>query len=111
MIIKCNVAHISLHLLKSKGDSVVMVVFYSIVRRKLDVVEGFELHDSREKVSTLQREVLNDEVQGFIRILHARDGNVANFFDQRWQNNSADIIPEIGLELERAFAIKEKILG
>lgn len=111
MIIECNVAHIGLHLLESKGNSVVVVVFYSIVRRELDEVKGFELHDSREKVSPLQREVLNDEVQGFIRILHARYGNVANFFNQCWQYNFADIIPEIRLELERAFAIEEKILG
>ena len=65
--------------------------------------------DIGEQVAALESKVLDDEVQRFVRVLDAGNGDVANLRDELREDDSAHVIPEIGLELEGALAIEEKV--
>ena len=71
-----------------------------VVRAELHVVMGLDGDDVREEVATLKREVLNDEVERVVGVLDTRDGDVSNLLNEGRHDNAADIVPELGLELE-----------
>ena len=73
-VIKCHVPHVRLHVLKRQPDLVIVVAGDGVVRRELDKVVGFELHDLRGEGCTLRGWVLDDEVQRAIGAFDARDG-------------------------------------
>ena len=73
-----DIPHVSLHLPKHKLKVVVMLVANSRVQRKLDVVMGIDSDDVRADIATGERHVLDDEVDGIIYKLDARDRVTAN---------------------------------
>jgi hypothetical protein len=109
VIVKCDVPHVGLDLFQSDCNSVSVIIDYGVIWRELEEVVCLALNDVGEEISALQGEILNDEIKGFVRILDARDGDVSNFFDQGGKNDFTDVFPKVGLELERALAIKEQV--
>jgi succinate dehydrogenase flavin-adding protein (antitoxin of CptAB toxin-antitoxin module) len=86
------------------------------IRREADVVVRFQRYHIREKVPTRQRQVLDDQVQTFVRILNSWDRDVADLYatissliskkrkaktdlvNKLRQYDFPDIIPKIFLE-------------
>ena len=82
----------------------------TVVRAELDVVLGLELDDVREGVAAREYEVLDDEIEGVVRVLDARKGHVANLVDNCRQDGTTDIVPELRLEREASLAVEEEVL-
>ena len=72
---------------------------------------GLERDDVGQEVGALEDEVLDDEVDLLVGVLDAGDGDVADLLDERGKDLLADVVPELGLELERAVVVKEDVLG
>ena len=81
------------------------------IRAVLKVVVGANLDDVGEEVATREHEVLDDDVEGIVGILDARDGDVADLVDDVGQDGVADVGPELRLEGETALGVEEKVLG
>ena len=59
-------------------DVVTMIIGNDVEGGKFDIVMDLHLDDVREKVSTLQRQVLNDKVEWVICVLYAWDWDVSD---------------------------------
>jgi hypothetical protein len=85
----------------------VVIVGDGVIRRELDEVVRLYLNYVGEEIATLQSEVFYNKVERFVGVLDAGDWDIADFLDQGGQYDFTDVVPEFGLELERALAIKE----
>ena len=57
---------------------VMMIVGDRVIRGKFDEVMHLHLDDVREQVSTLQRQVFNDEVERVVCVFDTRDRNISD---------------------------------
>ena len=105
-----DVAKVCLNLAEGKLDLVFRMVVDHAVGRKFEVVLGSNVDDVGEQVFAREREILNDEVEGIVCILDAWNGNVADLTDDGWEDNFANISPQVALELQRALTIEKEIL-
>ena len=76
--VESDIAHVRLHLAERESEFVVVLVLDRRIWRELDEVVGLERDDVREQVAAREREVLDDEVERVVRVLDARNGDVAN---------------------------------
>lgn len=96
--------------------SVIAEVWYSsnlldvVVRAELDVVVRIDGNKVGEDVLARKREVLDNEIHLLVGVIDARDRYIANLLDETGDNLVADIAPKLGLELELAVAIEQKVL-
>jgi hypothetical protein len=72
---------------------------------------GLDSDDVREQVAALEGEVLDDEVERVIGVLDTRDGNISDLLNESRHNDATDVVPELGLELERTLGVEEKVLS
>ena len=124
--IESNVAEVGMDLTEAESESVMGFVLDRGIRGKLEVVLGGRLNDARpwsgfgeftcikwdvlgEDVLSLKGKILDNEVEGLVGVLDARDGDVADLLSQCGKDDGADIVPELRLELETAFLIEEEV--
>lgn len=108
-----DISEIGLDLRHGESNSVVVVILHVVdlvVRRETKVVVNVDLDDVRPQVGTLQDEVLDDQVNVLVRVFSSGNGNVTDLLDQRRQDDSSDVVPQSGLELEVAFRVEEQVL-
>lgn len=72
------VAHVRLHLSECERKFVMMLVSDIAVRAELEVVVSDQSDNIREKIATLKRKVLKNEVQCIIGILDTWNWKVFN---------------------------------
>jgi hypothetical protein len=105
-----DIANIRLNLAESELDLVFGLVVDNTVRRESEVVPGRHGDDIGEQVLAREGEVLDDEVESIVGVLDAGDGDVTDLADDGRQDNLADVVPKMGFELQRAFAVEEEVL-
>lgn len=131
-IVERDVAHVGLDLRERERDLVVLLIYTqipssafhpqratrkkrhtgnSIVRAELHIILRLNRHDVREEVTALERKVLNDKVKRVVRVLDAWDGDVPDLLNELGHDDSANVVPQLGLELEGTFGVEEEVLG
>lgn len=73
-----DVAHVRLDLGEGEGELVMMFVGNGVVGGELDVVVSLHGDGVGEKVAAREGEVLDDEIDGVVGVLDARDGDVSD---------------------------------
>jgi hypothetical protein len=76
--IERDVLHISLYLTKGKTELMVLLVGDSRIERELDEIMCLNHHDVLDKVALELSMILEDQINGVIGVLDARNGNVAD---------------------------------
>ena len=104
-----DIAKVRLDLAERELDLVFSLVVDDTVGRESEIVPGRYGDDVREQVLAREGEVLDDEVEGIVGVLNTRDGDVTDLADDGRQNNLANVVPKIGFELQRAFAVEEEV--
>jgi len=111
VVIECDIAHVRLNLAEGEGEVVAVLVRDGVIWRELDEVVRFERDDVGEKILALESEVLNDQIESVVGVFDARDRDVTDLVDDSWQDNSANISPQMRFELQISLRVKQEILG
>ncbi len=64
----------------------------------------------REEVLARQSQVLDDEIQSFVRVLDAGDRDIADLLDEARNDLLTDVGPKLRLELKVAVAVEQEVL-
>jgi hypothetical protein len=55
-------------------------------------------------------EVLDGKIERVVGVLNAGDGDVTDLADYGRQDNLTDVVPKMGFEPQRSFAVEKEIL-
>lgn len=89
----------------------VIVVADGLVRGQLELVAGVRLDDVRQNIGSVKVEVFDDQVNSFVAVLDTGNRDVVDLAEKLWEDNGANILPQMRLVGEFAFAIKCQLLG
>lgn len=67
--------------MEAERQMVIMIVGDSVIRGKFDEVVCLHLDDVGEQVSTLERQVFNDEVERVVGVLYTWDRNISDLME------------------------------
>jgi len=73
-----NLTHVCLDLGEREGKFVVMFIRDGVIGAELHIVVRLDGNDVWEQITTLKRQVLDNEVKRIVRILHAWNRDVPN---------------------------------
>lgn len=54
----------------------------------------------------MQGQVLDDKIQAVVGVFDPRNGDITNLFDDLWEDDFTNIVPQFRFELETALVVE-----